>query len=117
MGLIFINLKRFYIFFIWLTGIGYAYFDHGIHYEWRVRTITFYASHQYLKVQDNEEFVKIDVPDDMRVSTYADQLLFSPRYVRMNGAIRKLGACYMYKCSVTYVYASHYSRFGYSCMY
>jgi prolyl oligopeptidase PreP (S9A serine peptidase family) len=61
---------------------GYFYYDHDIPYEWRIRTITFYTSHQYIRRGD--DFVRIDVPDDMKVSTFADQLLFAPRYSPAN---------------------------------
>jgi hypothetical protein len=64
---------------------GYFYYDHDIPYEWRIRTITFYTSHQYIRRGD--DFVRIDVPDDMKVSTFADQLLFAPRYSEANVAM------------------------------
>lgn len=53
------------------------YVDHGVVYEWRRRSVTFYTAQRWMKWKG--EWTKLQVPDDMRLSTFADLLLFNPR--------------------------------------
>ncbi|CAJ1439539.1 unnamed protein product [Effrenium voratum] len=59
--------------------VGYAsrYYDRGIIHESRGRAITFFTSeHVYLH---DGEWKKLDVPDDMNVSTFCDRFQFQLR--------------------------------------
>ena len=57
---------------------GHVAHDRGERYEWRRRQIGFYTGEAWLKHGDGP-WVKLAVPDDMEVATFADQALLSPR--------------------------------------
>mmetsp|Transcript_15299 Transcript_15299/g.20101 ORF Transcript_15299/g.20101 Transcript_15299/m.20101 type:complete len:762 (-) Transcript_15299:986-3271(-) len=56
---------------------GYYYRDHDSYYEYYSRAITFYTSEHFFRI--GSDLVKLLVPEDVEVETFADQLLFSLR--------------------------------------
>ena len=58
------------------VGVGVEY-DHGIRYEMISRSPTFFTSET--RVRRGDDWIKIETPDDVRVGTFADQLLFNLR--------------------------------------
>jgi prolyl oligopeptidase len=54
-----------------------AYVDHGEHYEFIERATTFFTDETF--VRRGNEFVRIDKPMDVELSTFGKHLLFRPR--------------------------------------
>ena len=53
--------------------------NRGFQYEWRVRSMTFYTSEHFLRALPDRDFVKLPVPQDAEVQTFADQLIVQLR--------------------------------------
>eukprot|EP00933_Yihiella_yeosuensis_P027300 TRINITY_DN21177_c0_g1_i1.p1 TRINITY_DN21177_c0_g1~~TRINITY_DN21177_c0_g1_i1.p1 ORF type:complete len:700 (+),score=138.49 TRINITY_DN21177_c0_g1_i1:101-2200(+) len=56
---------------------AFRYYDRGVWHERRHRAITFYTSEEYFLHQG--EWKKVDIPDDLSVSTFRDSFLFTLR--------------------------------------
>lgn len=58
---------------------GLSFLDHGVRYELRVRSLTFYTSLYELRIGSEGSFAPVPIPEDAELDTYADQIMVTLR--------------------------------------